>query len=349
MNANGKAPILIVGQGLAGTLLAWQLLQRGQRVLVIDREESVTSSKVAGGIITPITGKRLVKTWRLDEFYPIAKKFYRWVEDQTGSQVYFEKPIQRLFKNPVEQAEFDQRIHEPGFARYVLQRGVPDKQGLLADKGGFVMPGGFLDVNHFLQVSRTYFSQLKCYQSGKVIADSIKILPEDIHWQGRQFRQIIFCQGWTQKTNPYFDWVPFKPAKGEVLEIECPELSQQRIINRGGFIAPLGNDKFRSGSTYEWQQLDNQSSEAGRLQICAKIRAMTDLPFKITSHKAAVRPVIEDCKALLGLHPGKERLGYFNGLGSKGVLNGPFLSAMLADHLVDGSPIEECVDVRKNI
>ena len=134
-----------------------------------------------------------------------------------------------------------------------------------------------------------------------------------------------------------------------MLEIRCEGLSEQRIINRGGFIAPLGNNKFRSGSTYEWEHLDNMATEAGKDEICDKIRGMTNLPFEITSHKAAVRPVIQESKALLGRHPGEQRVAFFNGLGSKGVLNGPFLSSMLANHLVTGSPIEECVDVRKNL
>jgi len=71
---------LIVGQGLAGSLLAWQLVRRGQRVVVVDCEQETSSSKVAGGIVTPITGMRMVKTWRLDEFYPVAREFYRWPE-----------------------------------------------------------------------------------------------------------------------------------------------------------------------------------------------------------------------------------------------------------------------------
>ena len=52
-------PIMICGQGLAGTLLAWELVRLGSRVVVVDPGETVTSSKVAAGIVTPITGKRV--------------------------------------------------------------------------------------------------------------------------------------------------------------------------------------------------------------------------------------------------------------------------------------------------
>jgi len=344
-----KQPVtLIVGQGLAGTLLAWQLIRLGQQVIIVDREELVTSSKIAGGIITPITGMRMVKSWRLDEFYPVAKEFYRWVESETGSSLYFEKPIQRLFQSAEEQELYDQRSKEPGFADYVLTPGIPEKTGLNISSGGFVMNGGHLDVGRFLQSSRQRFIEQGCYLSGKVNPDSIEIRPDGLRWQDVTMDLVVFCEGWTNQQNPFFDWVPFKPAKGEVLEIRCDGLSQQRIINRGGFIAPLGNRKFRSGSTYEWEQLDKHPTEAGRNEICKKIEGMTDLPYEITDHKAAVRPVINESKALLGRHPSKERLAFFNGLGSKGVLNGPYLSAMLANNITKNEPLEECVDLRKN-
>lgn len=349
MTNERQARTLIVGQGLAGTLLAWQLIRLGQRVVVVDREEALSSSKVAGGIVTPITGMRMVKTWRLDEFYPAAREFYRWVENELGKTVYFEIPIQRLFKNTVEQAEFDRRIKEPGFADYVLDKGVPDKSGLCADAGGFLMQGAYLEVVRFLQASRLWLIERESYQVGEVNPGSLGISPSGVQWNGIHFDQVVFCEGWTGRGNPFFDWVPFKPTKGEVLEIQCEGLGGHRIINRGGFIAPLGNQRFRAGSTYEWEQLDNLPTQAAKEVICEKIRSMTDLPFEVIGHKAGLRPVIHESKALLGRHPSEQRLAFFNGLGFKGVLNGPFLSAMLARHLVEGSPVEEEVDVRKNL
>ena len=47
---------LIIGQGLAGTVLAWNLIQRGRSVIVLDREDESTSSKVAAGLINPFVG-----------------------------------------------------------------------------------------------------------------------------------------------------------------------------------------------------------------------------------------------------------------------------------------------------
>ena len=78
----------IVGQGLAGTQLAWRLFQRGKRVVLIDRDEAVTASKAAAGLVNPITGQRINLSWRLHEFLPVALEFYRYVEDDARDSVF---------------------------------------------------------------------------------------------------------------------------------------------------------------------------------------------------------------------------------------------------------------------
>ena len=70
---------LIVGQGLAGTALAWELIWRGRDVLVVDAGEAVTSSKIAAGLVTPITGQRLALGWRVDERLAAARPYYERV------------------------------------------------------------------------------------------------------------------------------------------------------------------------------------------------------------------------------------------------------------------------------
>lgn len=68
---------LIIGQGICGSFLSRYLLEAGCDVLVIDKERPNTASRVASGIINPVTGRRLVKTWEIDKFMPLAKDAYK--------------------------------------------------------------------------------------------------------------------------------------------------------------------------------------------------------------------------------------------------------------------------------
>jgi glycine/D-amino acid oxidase-like deaminating enzyme len=51
---------LIIGQGLAGSLLSWELLQHGCSIHLIDNQQE-NASQIAAGLINPVTGMRLVK------------------------------------------------------------------------------------------------------------------------------------------------------------------------------------------------------------------------------------------------------------------------------------------------
>ena len=59
---------LIIGQGLAGSLLAWLLVRAGQRVCVIDDAHASSSSVVAAGLINPLAGMRFNRRPEMDSW-----------------------------------------------------------------------------------------------------------------------------------------------------------------------------------------------------------------------------------------------------------------------------------------
>ena len=72
-----KFDFIVVGQGLAGSAVALQLLKRNRKILVIDRLNPNSSSRVAAGLFNPVTGRNLVKTWMADELFSSLHAFYR--------------------------------------------------------------------------------------------------------------------------------------------------------------------------------------------------------------------------------------------------------------------------------
>ena len=47
-------------------------------------------------------------------------------------------------------------------------------------------------------------------------------------------------------------------------------------------------------------------------------------------------------------HPARPGIAFMNGLGSKGVLRGPWIGRQFAEHLVDSKPIEPEMDLTGN-
>ena len=82
---------LIIGQGIAGSLLAYELLQKNQSLDILNIDSNQSSSKVAAGLYNPITGRKMVKTWNCDDIFPGLEKYYQSLEETLG--VRFLHPI----------------------------------------------------------------------------------------------------------------------------------------------------------------------------------------------------------------------------------------------------------------
>jgi glycine/D-amino acid oxidase-like deaminating enzyme len=326
----------IVGAGLAGTTLAWALIRRGRTVVLFDREPPVTSSRIAAGLMTPVTGKRLAKSWRWDELRPAAERFYRQMEAETGTTFFHPRPIVRLFADDKEKQRF--AAHAAEFAGLVEQpERLVDGAAVSNPLGGFVMPtAAQLDVVTYLDASREWFRGRGMY--ARAAGDTPPPGP----------RLTVYCQGHTPAPHPLFAGVRFRPAKGEILTVRIPGLDEVRALNRGGFwVAPTASpDEYRVGATYSWHPLDCVPTEAGRAELEAKLRELVRLPFTVVGHQAAVRPIAEGQRPRLGLHPTAPHVGFFNGLSSKGSLLAPFFAEQFAAFLCGGGAIDPEVDVR---
>jgi len=342
---------LLIGQGLAGTTLGWHLYWQGMRCLIIDRDEPVTSSKIAGGLMTPVTGQRLVPTWRLNEIWPAAIEFYARVEAETQTRLFHQRGHVRLFQSSIEQDRFAQRdlTDVPVQIRQPLP--LVDEGSFHDPQGGFEMlEAGQLDVGAYLKMSRAVFEEAGMFRAADVdLANDVKPVTDAVELPGLglRARRLIFCQGFAANTNPWLQGIEFDPTRGEILTIRVPGLRETRIVNRGVWLAPMGDELFRVGSTYDWDDLDAGPTQAGRDELCMRLREFLRLPFEVIDHSAAVRPIVTGRHPIIGMHPHFPQFGVFNGLGSKGALQAPLFAGQLADLLSSGKSPDDRVDVQQ--
>ncbi|KPM48049.1 NAD(P)/FAD-dependent oxidoreductase [Jiulongibacter sediminis] len=333
---------LIVGQGLAGTTLAYQLLKKGASISIIDNPALPSSSRVAGGMFNPVTGKHLAKTWLADELYPYLFNFYREIENLTGEIFLYEIPIYRPFKNEQQKAQFEKLIPKHQIEKYC--KIIPPQtelQGKVLNPLGGVLTEqcGRLDVEKFLDASKGYFDKLRSISNEEFDYKSIEIQESTISYKGNDYQYIIFCEGFHAIRNPFFKNLPFNPVKGETLDIKLNTKLPPQIINQGKWLMPLEGSTFKAGATYVWHELNDRNSEEGKQQIEDGIRQFLTVQFEVIDQKAGVRPATKDRRPFAGLHPEFPSLGIFNGLGTKGVSLAPYLAANFADHLLDGKEI----------
>jgi glycine/D-amino acid oxidase-like deaminating enzyme len=349
-----RAEFLIVGQGLAGTMLAWTLLQRGRTFIIVDREEAITSSKVAGGLVTPITGMRLTLNWRYDELYREALRFYRHKERILGRRLFFPRPHVRLLRNEREVEVWERRKLDEEIRPFITPlsgRPLVDGTRISAPLGGFQQShSGFLDSAAFIAHSRRHFETLGVYRQGEVSEESLQIGDDGIGWEGGDFSQVALCQGWEVAKSRWFSWLPFDHTQGTVLSLRAETGEKRRIINSGCWVVTREDGSMMAGSTYETRfDHPHRPVPGGIEKLESKLRALVRSDVEVLGSQTAVRPGIKRNKAAVGRHPVQSRIVLMNGLGSKGALRGPYLARKLTEHLIDGAPLEAEIDLQSNL
>jgi glycine oxidase len=262
--------------------------------------------------------------------------FYRTVEESAGRGLFHELPMLRLLDSEVQVAKWRRRMETPGYAQCLAEEELQAGEDLHSEFGGFTLGRtGYLDTRAFIEATKAELGG--DWRVGEVVepvGDGVT----------------VFCEGLAAAGNPLFDWVPFRPAKGEVLTVAVAGLAEDRIVNRGGvWLLPLGGGRFRAGATYDWEARDCDPTPDGRSTIEGRLRRLLRVPFEVVEHCAGVRPVVRASKLLCGLHPAREDVGFFNGLGSKGVLTAPFFARAFAAFLCGEGEIDPEVDLRKNM
>jgi glycine/D-amino acid oxidase-like deaminating enzyme len=322
----------IVGQGLAGTCLAWEFWNRGVPFSLVDREAG-GSSRVAAGLINPVTGKNFEPSKRIGIFHPEALAFYAAVEAGLGIRVWHPLPILRLASEPKEWAKIQEKSRHSTVIPWLARKGralaVDGWLGAVELRGG-----GRLDTRAFLDGSRRFFHDRGVYQKADEPPDS-----SDAH--------LIWCEGAAGLIAGKFG--SHRCAKGEILTLHAPDWESSHIrIGAGGWLVPLGNGNFKAGSTYEWNTLDESPTAAGLDHVTRLARRLGgDGPLEVVAHEAGIRPILRRSEPRIGPLP---QGGWMcNGLGSKGSLYAPGIAARLARWILDGREPEPEVDFRRLI
>ncbi len=337
---------LIVGQGIAGAVLAWTLRQRGAEVRVADAGFSNTSSFIAAGIINPVTGKRFVKSWRFDDFYPFAKNLYRQMEHAWETPLWQDLPILRLLSTPREVNDWAARLSTPGYDQVMAE------SQSAGNWTGMLPPGQHFGLTK--NAARVDFPVLLEKFSAQAVSEGFHraahIGPDDALKMAGEFDRIIFCEGYRATENPFFPNLSWQLSKGEAMLLELEHAgaaSVDQMLKKTLTLVPLGAGIFWAGASFNWTFEDNGATDAEQRFLEQRLADMVRVPWKVKKRLGAIRPTVKDRRPFLGVSPVHPKMFIFNGLGTKGGLLAPFWAAHLADHLLEGKQLDSEVDIRR--
>ncbi len=350
MYAEREVDFIIVGQGLAGSILAHELLQRGRRVFVYDEPNKNYSSVVAAGLFNPITGRVMTKTWKADLLFPFLIDFYVKAEKRLGDRFYYPMPLYRPFINIHEQNGWMGKSAEPGMQSYIDRILVSSEFGKQVhdDFGGLLLAQcGYVDTNLFIHSVRKSLLIQESYSSEHFIENELIITQDFIQYERVKAKKIIFCNGYKSMGSQFFGWLPFKPLKGETVHIKVDQ-ELECIYNRGVYIVPSGNaGLYKVGATYNTRDLAESVTPEGRKELSDKLSELIKLPFEITTQNWGIRPSTADRRPFLGSLPEEKKIVIFNGLGTKGVSLAPYFANQLANWLLGEGELDKEVDISR--
>ncbi len=338
---------LIVGQGLAGSLLAWELIRHGWQVMVIDSGGD-NASQVAAGLINPVTGQRLVKSRDIEHCLPAAMAVYAALAEQFKQAFFVPMPMLRVLKNTKEQQLAEQRLDDPDYRDYLS--GLTDTDERLTSSFGILkqLQTGYLRTQPLLQQLRDFFIVNGRYRQTKLDYADIAIHP-GLRWRDWQPRHIVFCEGHQATMNPWFGVLPFQLAKGEILSCKTAAAVPEQIANYGYWLIPGRQQVFKTGATFAVDFQDDQPTLQAKHRLLEALAVVCPQlsELDVVEHRAGIRPTTLDKQPFIGSHPKHASLHIFNGFGAKGSLMIPWYARQFAQVLNQQASLPAHCDIRR--
>lgn len=336
---------LIIGQGLAGTTLAHYIEAKWCSYHIVDQVGHDNSTKVAAGLINPITGRRYVKSWMVDTFIPTAELFYTGLEQKFDSSFYSKFPIRKILANDEIIGFFDKKMQEKDMKVWKDDSPFTKPESVLYEERNIgSIQGARLDTNAYLSASLKHFQTTDRFIESMINYADLTVTREGIEYQGNTYKICVFCEGHQLKENPYFNYLPLNLCKGEVLTLKADH-DLNGCYQKNNFVLPIDEKHLKVGSNYEWKDLTTNPTEETKNMLLEKMESMVKLDYEVVMHKAGIRPTVKDRRPFLGAHPDHNNLYVFNGLGTKGVSLAPYFAKHLVDHMVDGVELMKEVSI----
>lgn len=334
-----KVDYILVGQGLAGTLLAFELIRQKKTILVFDNPNQPKASDVAAGLINPIVFRRMKKSWMVDEAFPALQSTYLQLENLLDEKFFFLEEIIRILTKE-ESADWKEKVSSNKLQEYVNPE--PDysfyNQNVDCPFGvGRITKAARLDIPRLLHSFSDYLDKHQALRKEKFDFRKLQPNQTSVIYNDISADKIIFCEGAIASQNPLFKELNFKHSKGEILELKIPELKLDEILSRNIFIMPYEENCFKVGATYSWDNFDWQTTPEAKGELLTKLNQILKSIPEVLDQKSGIRPTMQDRKPVAGFLPDFPVVGIFNGLGPKGALLGPFFAHQFAELIIGKS------------
>lgn len=341
---------IIVGQGVAGSILDFSLRKNGLQGVVIDNGHKDAASKVAAGVINPLTGRKYVKSWMIDDLLPRAQEIYGQLSKLIGVPLFQDRNVIRALYNAQEENEWELKSSLKETQQFRVEEADLEDFDSIINKRfsyGELTSGMQVHLPVLINAYRQFLGKYKFIVQQEFDFDKLKINEDFVTYETLQAESIIFAEGYRVKSNPYFSHLAHEPSKGEALIIKVENCNPSKILKQKLSIVPFGDGIFWVGSGYEWEFENADPTQSEKEKMIGILKDNLSVPFEVIDHIAAIRPTVLDRRPFIGPHYNHKNVYIFNGFGTKGASLVPFWAEHLMRHLCFKEPISPQVSLER--
>jgi hypothetical protein len=200
--------VLIIGQGICGTFLSWELERAGVSHLVIDEERPETASRAAAGLINPVTGRRIVKTWMIDDLLPFIQVAYSQIGVTLGGSFLEPAKVVDFFPTPQMRIAFlDRYKDDPEYLQLPADEHVWGDCFRYDFGYGTISPCYLVDMPGLLTVGRRWMRQRGVLREERFEVGELEIEGEAggrVRYRDIEARRVIFLRWGGKRGQPLF-------------------------------------------------------------------------------------------------------------------------------------------------
>ena len=339
---------IIVGQGIAGTCFAQQLLENNKSFLIIDEFNENSASLVSAGIFNPIVLKRFTLVWKAKEQVEQLKITYEAFQNLLQKEYLKFQPMYRIFHDEDEKKLWDKKANQVELTSFLKTSESCKAENIIANnRVGKVLFTGRVDIKQLLSDFREYLKTKNQLIEARFDYNQLIIKEKFVEYKGIKAKQIVFCEGFAMNNNPFFNHLPLSGNKGEVLLVELKEPIIDNIYKSKVFVSDYSEKLNYIGATYNWDDKDINKTEIAKNFLVENFSKFYKKSYTIVKHMVGIRPTVDDRRPLAGKHPQHQRLVVFNGLGTRGIMIAPLLAKELLLSIENNIPMDSEASIRR--
>jgi glycine oxidase len=339
---------VIVGGGIVGCMTAMELLQRGYRVTIVERNQiasqtSGESSWAGGGILFPLLPwhyRAEVNALTLEgmQRYPKILQHLQQQTDQDSGYIQsgflllppFDEAAAKAWAQASQQAwQMPQHSASAGQIAEHLMLGALLFPEVAQVRPPYLMQAlrQYLQMHQVTMLEHTELSPLR--DTGPLNAWQTL----DGRWiEADQF--VVTSGAWSfQLLQSITDKLNIKPMRGQILLYQPAQNVRHIVYHQGCYLIPRADGYLLAGSTLEDVGFDNGVTQQAKLELAQKAEAimpsLQGLP--ILKHWSGLRPGTPDNLPIISRHPQIENLFINTGHFRYGLTMAPASARRVAD------------------